>query len=50
MNLTDPWKKTFGSSKKKGTLPPLEHKPSQENVLNSILPPREWVEGGKHYI
>ena len=37
-------------SKKKGTLPPLEHKPSQENVLNSILPPREWVEGGKHYI
>jgi hypothetical protein len=39
-----------GSLKKKGTLPPMENKPNQENILNAILPPREWVENGKHYI
>lgn len=35
---------------KKSHLPPIEAKPSTEDILNSILPPREWVEGGKHYI
>lgn len=44
--LTD----NIGSMKKKGTLPPMENKPNQENILNAILPPREWVENGKHYI
>ena len=28
----------------------MENKPNQENILNAILPPREWVENGKHYI
>jgi dynein light intermediate chain len=28
----------------------MESKPSTEDILNAILPPREWVEGGKHYI
>ena len=28
----------------------METKPSSEDILNAILPPREWVEGGKHYI
>lgn len=40
--------KSFGT--KKSHLPPLEAKPSTEDTLNAILPPREWVEGGKHYI
>lgn len=35
---------------KKQQLPPLETKPSSEDILNAILPPREWVENGKHYI
>lgn len=46
----DPFKKSFGSSKKRGTLPPLENKPKQEDILNAILPPKEWVEQGKHFI
>lgn len=28
----------------------METKPTAENILNSILPPREWVEDGRHYI
>lgn len=28
----------------------MESKPSTEDILNAILPPREWVETGKHYI
>lgn len=28
----------------------MESKPSTEDILNAILPPREWVENGKHYI
>jgi dynein light intermediate chain len=32
---------------KKTQLPPMEGKPSTEDILNAILPPREWVEGGK---
>jgi len=32
-------------------LPPLEKKVMRaEDILNSMLPPREWVEQGKHYI
>ena len=34
-------------SAKKTQLAPIENKPKQEDVLNAILPPREWVEGGK---
>ena len=33
---------------KKG--PIIESKPSQESILNAILPPREWVENGKQYV
>lgn len=47
---TDPFKKSFGTSKRKGNLPPMENRPKQEDILNAILPPREWVEGGKHWI
>lgn len=25
----------------------METKPSSEDILNAILPPREWVENGK---
>ena len=32
------------------TLPPLEDRPNAEAVLDTMLPPREWVEQGKHYI
>lgn len=28
----------------------MESKPSTEDILNAILPPREWVENAKHYI
>ena len=28
----------------------MENKINQENILNAILPPREWLENGKHYI
>ena len=35
------------SAAKKGQFAPIENKPKQEDVLNAILPPREWVEGGK---
>lgn len=38
-------------------LPPLEAKPTNDDILNAILPPREWLEGSKlsltidsHYI
>ena len=31
--------------KKKTQLPPLESKPP-EDILNTILPPREWIENG----
>ena len=35
---------------KKSQLPPMDTKPSSEDILNAILPPREWVESGKHFI
>ena len=37
------------ASKKKAQLPPMESKPSSEDILNAILPPREWVENGKFF-
>ena len=37
-------------SGKRSQLPPLESRPSTEDLLNAILPPRQWVENGKHYI
>ena len=40
--------KTFGT--KKQHLPPIDNKPNNEDILNAILPPREWVENGKHFI
>ena len=33
--------------KKKGQLPPMESKPKQEEIVDAILPPREWIENGK---
>ena len=41
---------TLAATKKKQHLAPMESKPSTEDVLNSILPPREWSENGKHFI
>lgn len=35
------------ATKKRTQLPPMETKPSSEDILNAILPPREWVESGK---
>jgi len=46
----DPFKKTFGSTRRAGALPPMEGKPKSEEVLNAIIPPREWIQGGKHWI
>ena len=31
-------------------LPPIDNKPSSEDILNAILPPREWIENGKNFI
>ncbi len=30
--------------RKKTQLPPLESRPSNDDILNAILPPREWLE------
>ncbi len=38
------------SNKKKAVVPLFESKPSTEDILNAILPPREWTADGKHYI
>lgn len=42
--------KDFIATKKKGNLAPIENKPKQEDILNAILPPREWVETGKFLV
>ncbi len=47
-DMGDPFKKSFGP--KRQQLAPLESKPTGEDILNAILPPREWIESGKHYI
>ncbi|CEM08837.1 unnamed protein product [Vitrella brassicaformis CCMP3155] len=35
---------------KRVQLPQLESKPSPEDLLHAILPPREWLETNRHYI
>ena len=35
------------ATKRPGTLPPMEKANKPEDILNAILPPREWVEQGK---
>ena len=35
---------TLVSLRKPTELPPLEAKPSNDDILNAILPPREWIE------
>ena len=45
----DSFKKSF-STGKKSTLPPLDNKPKSEDILNALLPPREWSEQGKRFI
>jgi len=43
--------KSKGSKKKKNQLPPVEKQPTQtEDILNSILPPREWTEDGQLWV
>lgn len=40
-----------GKSKKKGAGPATEKKTTQtEDILNSILPPREWTEDGQLWV
>mmetsp|Transcript_77925 Transcript_77925/g.204607 ORF Transcript_77925/g.204607 Transcript_77925/m.204607 type:complete len:253 (-) Transcript_77925:70-828(-) len=34
---------------KKPQLPPVESKPNTDDVLHALLPPREWIEDGKHF-
>lgn len=50
--ITDDGKTQGGPQSKKKTvnLPPLEAKASTDDILNAILPPREWDQEGKHYI
>ena len=50
LDLGDQYSRTFGKSKRRGHLPPMENRPKQEDILNAILPPREWVENGKQWI
>lgn len=38
------------TGKKKGILPPVEVKPTLEEYLNYILPPRQWSENEKDFI
>ena len=40
------------ATRRAGALPPMEagSKPRSEDVLNAIIPPREWIQGGKHWI
>jgi len=43
--------KSKGGKKKKNQLPPVEKQPTQtEDILNSILPPREWTEDGQLWV
>ena len=37
-------------AQKKPQLPQMGKKPSSEDILNAILPPREWIENGKHFV
>jgi len=50
-DFVSPKKRTLGpTGKKRGNLPPLESKPTIEEYLNSILPPREWTHDEKRFI
>ena len=40
---------TPSTIKKKAQLPPLETKPTTDNILDALLPPREWIENGIHF-
>ena len=43
--------KEKGGKKKKNALPPVERQSTQtEDILNSILPPREWTEDGQLWV
>ena len=44
------WNACYIIGKKKGQLPPMESKPKQEEIVDAILPPREWIENGKSYM
>ena len=35
---------------RKTVVPPTESKPQLEDILHALLPPREWIEGGKHWV
>lgn len=35
------------ASRRPGALPPMESKPKADEILNAIIPPREWIQGGK---
>ena len=52
MNQNADLNKVGPNGKKKPivNLPALESKPSTEDILNAILPPREWDADGKHYV
>lgn len=44
-------KRSIGpSGRKKTVLPPMESKPSMEDILHAILPPREWSQENKHFL
>ena len=50
-DIAPPKKRTPGmSSRRKGGLPPLDAKPSIEDILHAVLPPREWLETGRKYV
>ncbi|CAG9321065.1 unnamed protein product [Blepharisma stoltei] len=50
-DFVSPKKRLLGpAGRKRGTLPPMESKPTIEEYLNSILPPREWTQDEKRFI
>ena len=51
VDFVPPRKRVLGpSGRKRGNLPPVESKPTIEEYLNAILPPREWTHDGKRFI
>ena len=49
MNI-DRYRYSFYIGARKNQLAPLDAKPNHDDILNAILPPREWDETGKVYI
>ena len=41
---------SFGNAKRLTQPAHIDARPKQEDILNAILPPREWIEQGKHWI